>query len=1038
MTNNGSSAPPPETPPYSGLQWEPTTGEGADRSHPFSTASDRRYVTGAELGRGGMGKVLAARDDRLRRQVAIKEIAVGAGEEAARRLAQEAWITAQLDHPNIISVYDAGQTEDGRLFYVMRLVRGQTLAEAITAAGAGDADKRRELLRHFLAACQAMAYAHNMGIIHRDIKPSNVLVGRFGETQVMDWGLARPITRAEDSDWAAVVPSGHVAETQQGVAVGTPRYMSPEQAGGGGVDPRSDVWSLGVVLYEILTGRPPFGGDTPQEVIEKVVTQPPPLAEGAPPELAAIVRRALEREPAARYPHAGALADDVARFLDGRLVGVYQYPPLVMLRRLLSAWRLPVGVALLAGIAAAALIFSAWQSALRAQEEAQAAQARSDERLQHALVTQARAALSVQAGAEAEVLAARALQLGDAPEAWGVLAGFAAAPRPLLRDSQPKPAGCLHEAMSADGSAFLCVGEEEMSLWRGQPLIARWQRPAPDGVAMVTLNGDGSAGIIGLRTQDVWQVSGQDGTLQLLPQGSRAHGWMSMSHATRWAAAHHQGGGYTYDLEARVQTEQPCPAPSRMGTIAVSAPGTLARLCDRGPLVLIDLHGEAPPREVPTRITLEASADTPGAWTSAFSSNGAWLVVGSLSGRVELVDVAAGQSVALAEMGEGMTRAVAVSDDGQTVVAATERGGTRLWAPMRSDTMLRLPGYHSVLRLSPDGDLIAVGEAVQRWALPPWELLWKIDAGSGVSAVSVSPDGKSLGVATGADAQVWSLETGQRRARWQGDPPEVTKDIDFSADSTVALIGSMAQKGLARLRVSDGATLPPLTTTRGSMRRLGRLGPGWLWSLAWNRSPILWDPDGQADERLVLPGIVIYEGESSSDGRFAVLVGDDRGVYRLEAGPPAQIERLLRDVDAIAADISEDGQRIALTNRTAIWVYDLVEEATVWTLPSPERVSLDVAFSPDSRRLAVGDLTGSVRLLDAADGTLLATLRGHSERVSSIAFTPDGRHLVSGSWDDTVRVWGLDVLGQDPARLAEEVQAAWGMTLEEALASDVW
>ena len=259
MASHDSNAPPdpkPPAPAFSGLQWEipgaapdPTAAE-----HPFAVADQARYEPGAEVGIGGMGRVYAAHDRRLRRQVAVKEVRLEVTGDAAARLAQEAWITAQLDHTGVVPVYDAGLTAEGRLFYVMRLVRGQSLADAIAQAQT-DLD-RRKLLRHFLAACQAVAYAHSVGIIHRDLKPSNVLVGGFGETQVMDWGLARPIQRDAGQGWAAVVPAAHVAQTQQGMAVGTPRYMSPEQASGGGVDPRSDVWSLGVVLYEILAGVP--------------------------------------------------------------------------------------------------------------------------------------------------------------------------------------------------------------------------------------------------------------------------------------------------------------------------------------------------------------------------------------------------------------------------------------------------------------------------------------------------------------------------------------------------------------------------------------------------------------------------------------------------------------------------------------------------------------------------------------------------------------------------------------------------------------
>lgn len=186
-----------------------------------------------------MGRVVSVEDRRLRRVVAIKEISALEHSAAEERLAQEAWITAQLDHPNIVSVYDAGRNAVGRLFYVMHMVRGETLAEVIMACKTpGD---RIALLRHFLAACQAVAYPHSTGIIHRDLKPSNILVGEFGETQVMDRGLACPIDDDQDREWSTIVPRSFAAETVEGTTVGTPRYMSLEQASGSTVDCRTDV-----------------------------------------------------------------------------------------------------------------------------------------------------------------------------------------------------------------------------------------------------------------------------------------------------------------------------------------------------------------------------------------------------------------------------------------------------------------------------------------------------------------------------------------------------------------------------------------------------------------------------------------------------------------------------------------------------------------------------------------------------------------------------------------------------------------------------
>jgi len=268
-----------------------------------------RYVVHETIGRGGMGTVYRAFDKVLDRDVALKALAFeGEGLALTARLLQEARVLAHLEHPGIVAVHDVGELADGRPFYVMRLVRGSTLAEQARGLGRG------ELLRLFLQVCDAVAFANARGVVHRDLTPRNVMVGEFREVLVVDWGVARivkgPSTTAT-SGRPGVAPAIEndrqpeaEARTADGVVIGTPGFMAPEQADGASrdADERADVFGLGAILRHLLTQS----GTT--------VARP----------LAAIAARATAPAPDARYPDARALARDVRRWLDDEPVDAYR------------------------------------------------------------------------------------------------------------------------------------------------------------------------------------------------------------------------------------------------------------------------------------------------------------------------------------------------------------------------------------------------------------------------------------------------------------------------------------------------------------------------------------------------------------------------------------------------------------------------------------------------------------------------------------------------------------------------------------------
>ncbi len=295
-----------------------------------------RYAVEDELARGGVGCIHVVRDRELMRTLVMKTLIDGSqvSDYVLKKFVEEAQITAQLEHPNIVPVHDFGYFSGGEVFFTMKLVQGRTLKDVVKRLRTGDAATARDfsrtrLLTIFQQVCMAIGFAHSRGVIHRDIKPSNVMVGDYGETLVLDWGVAKVLGRAEeipdDGDRVSTSRSQSADATMMGLVTGTPAYMPPEQAAGkvDRVDARSDIYSLGALLYEILAWRPPFRGRNFKETLKAVITQAPvPPSKRNPdhptsPALEAICLKCLAKRPRERYQTVRAILDDLERYLAG-------------------------------------------------------------------------------------------------------------------------------------------------------------------------------------------------------------------------------------------------------------------------------------------------------------------------------------------------------------------------------------------------------------------------------------------------------------------------------------------------------------------------------------------------------------------------------------------------------------------------------------------------------------------------------------------------------------------------------------------------
>lgn len=276
-----------------------------------------RFRIERRIGTGGMGAVFLATDLLLDRPAAVKILRIDVDPALGERLAIEAKTIAQLEHPGIVPIHDAGRLDDGRSYYVMKFVEGKTLAAAT------EKSSLNERLRLFLRVSETVAFAHERGFVHRDLKPENVMVGSFGEVFLMDWGIAkRPATTKHDAATGDAPSSASSAGTGHGVVLGTPDFMSPEQSSGGAIDHRTDIFSLGRILARLL--------DDSALAPKKAIV--------------AIAQKASAGDPSARYRDAQSMAKDVEKFLDGEAVSAYRENVFERSRRLLIRHQFIVGL----------------------------------------------------------------------------------------------------------------------------------------------------------------------------------------------------------------------------------------------------------------------------------------------------------------------------------------------------------------------------------------------------------------------------------------------------------------------------------------------------------------------------------------------------------------------------------------------------------------------------------------------------------------------------------------------------------------------
>lgn len=475
----------------------------------FAVIDEDVYTDWSALdARGGMGQIFRARDRRLGRYVAIKQLRRDVPDHGnlRQRFEREARLTARLQHPAIVGVYEAGVLRDGEPFYAMPLLRGAPLTTEIVHRTT--LEDRLGLLTNVIAVVDAVAYAHDTGIVHRDLKPDNILVGTFGETVLIDWGLAKDLHEGvgELDGVYRTLPSDGM--TQMGA--GTAHYMPPEQARGEEPDERADIYALGATLYHVLAGHPPYAGDGSTDVRRTLATgaSAPRLPDEVPPELADIVAKAMTHEPAGRYASARDLADELRRFQTGQLLTSRRYSFAELVRHFARRHRTALRIVAIALAAVLAVVVIAFVRIGRARDQAERNEVRAERELRRSQgIVASRTANDPDQRLAAIELAVGALDPAVPETLQGLIDAFAAGPPlvPLAHDGVIK-------SFARAGDRLLGIDDaRSLVVWQlpGGAQIARWPSAlpeperavvSPDGTRALVCGFDPSAEVFDLAT----------------------------------------------------------------------------------------------------------------------------------------------------------------------------------------------------------------------------------------------------------------------------------------------------------------------------------------------------------------------------------------------------------------------------------------------------------------------------------------------------------------------------------------------------------
>jgi len=1001
----------------------PRAGAGGSGDRLAPGDETERYRVEDEFARGGFGEILTVFDKSLRRTVALKQLSSKTIEasEFRRRFLNEARITAYLEHPGVVPVYQLHEPPGREPYYTMKLVRGDTLADAIEQFHATEhspSDQqvhRARLLGAYLTVARTMAFAHSRGVIHRDLKPANIVLGEFGETVVLDWGLAK--RTGGGADELSATPAGPSPEpfemtldvTQAGDVIGTPVYMSPEQASGATdtMDQRCDVYAMGAILYELLTGKRPYRGSSSREVIEKVIgaelAAPRSVSPAIPRPLEAICLKAMASDPDDRYPSCAELADDVERFGANQPIGAYRESIGERSSRWMRRHR-TLGLAAIAGlIVVAAVAVVAAVMINRQRTRAVAAEAR-------AVASESKAVAS-EAGTRKALEAARrslyATRIANAQHEWA--AGYLSKADALLdscdedlrrwewrylkrlcnshvMEIRPPGLMVLAAAFSPDGDKIATGGNGGLHLWDAASGKLIWKAPPTgDDVRKVRFSLDGSR-IYALGSKKISAFDAKSG--RQFWSLDEAHGMVF-----GWAVTPDDRYVMLFNREQKLVTidgesGQVVNRSVKLGTIVSSIAYSAG---DKRMAMGFNMYGDVNIHQLGSSVKpRKVQSGQRDVYDLAFSADGSLLACAAgnpntSAGTVRIWDTRTGK-VNCESVGKiDVVTKVAFSPTGKQVVTVGYNRKLTIWS-MRSGKLV--PARTFRIRGGRVNDL-SLDNTNKR-------------------AMTVSDDGA---------ARVWDLTRDQEHLQY-GVKWRDMRGAAFGRDSTWFVDATGVARSTRSLEylgdlVRGGATSAAgVAASRDGTKFAIGASNGMIGVWRIGEFPVKVDLDRQTGRATSLA--------FSPDGE-KLLSGSDSGpevrLWDIEAGKTIRTFGAENGTTRIVS-FSPDGKRVLAVRKITSgpgklpryklrdWRTD-GSSAGDWSLERHEIYSF--AFSPDARLLATGDrIDGRVVIWDAATREKITQVTGHVSGASAIAFMPGGKRMITAGVDRSVKLWNAE------------------------------